>query len=283
MPPGIHATARAGVGIVATTGDGRALYRLDPSVVRRLSESPGFQKVSMRPGAMTEERWVPLFSGAMSNAVGEWKPVSIGDGLSVWAYQGQPLYTFVGDHEQGDARGLDVDSARLVVLRAEPKAPSGVTVVRTLIGPVFADSKGMTLYIFTCRTPNPAGLDGPSGGSFSCDNWNDDASYSEQYCPGRDRCAEKWAPYPAPSSTPPQGGTWSAAIIPDPVRYPMRWVPSSREAARAPGAMSVLTYKGHPVYLSKNDQGPAELTGHGLWVLSGTNWTAVLAGVSEER
>ena len=284
LPSGIRVTHRPGVGLVATSADGRALYLLDGSVIRQLAKSSGYLKVSTRTGdANAEERWQPFSAGALANSIGEWTPLAQDDGMPVWTYHGQPLFTYVGDHEQGDARGLGMDRASLVVLQPEPKAPSGVTVVRSLIGPVFADAKGMTLYTFSCRTPNPAGLDGASGGYFSCDNSTDDPSYAEQYCPARDKCADMWTPFQAPANAHIKGGTWSMAVIPDPEHFPMRWVPSSSEAARQPGAITVWTHDGHPVYTSKNDQGPAELTGHGLWVLSGTDWSAVLAGMSEER
>jgi predicted lipoprotein with Yx(FWY)xxD motif len=284
LPSGIRVTHHRGVGLVATSADGRALYLLDGSVIRQLAKSSAYVRVSLRTSdATAEERWQPFAAGVLANSIGEWTPLSKEDGIPVWTYHGQLLFTYVGDHEQGDARGLGIDRASLVVLQPEAKAPSGVTVVRTLIGPVFADAKGMTLYTFSCRTPNPAGLDGASGGYFSCDNWTDDPSYSEQYCPARDKCADMWTPYQAPANAHIKGGTWSMAVIPDPEHYPMRWVPSSSEAVRQPGAITVWTHNGHPVYTSKNDQGPAELTSHGLWVLSGTDWSAVLAGVSEER
>jgi predicted lipoprotein with Yx(FWY)xxD motif len=288
LPPGIQVAKRGGVGLVATTAEGKALYLVDNPVHQHAKVAADdhslIQKVSLRSESEAEpEKWRPLAAGAVAIAVGEWSAITESDGSKVWGYQGRPLYTYGGDHEQGDARGLlGTDSAHLIVLKPEAKAPQGVTVVRSLIGPVFADDKGMTLYKFNCKTPNPAGLDGTSGGAFACDNWNDDPSYSEQYCPGRDRCAEMWRPFRAPDEVQVRGGTWSVAVIPDPVHFPLRWVPLASEAARQEGAVKVWTYHGRPLYTATGETVSGGLWGHNYTILSGTSWDAALAGVSEE-
>lgn len=52
--------------------------------------------------------WPPLAAPADAAASGEWSLVARKDGTSMWAYKGQPLYTFIKDKKPGDAQGEGV-------------------------------------------------------------------------------------------------------------------------------------------------------------------------------
>lgn len=49
--------------------------------------------------------WPPLKAGADAKAEGDWTVVDRTDGTKMWAWKGQPLYTFIGDKKAGDQTG----------------------------------------------------------------------------------------------------------------------------------------------------------------------------------
>jgi len=49
--------------------------------------------------------WPPFAAAAGAMAEGEWTLVERKDGTKMWAYDGHPLYTFVGDKAAGDVTG----------------------------------------------------------------------------------------------------------------------------------------------------------------------------------
>jgi predicted lipoprotein with Yx(FWY)xxD motif len=49
--------------------------------------------------------WPPLAAAADAAAMDEWTVVERTDGTKMWAYDGHPLYTFIGDKAAGDVTG----------------------------------------------------------------------------------------------------------------------------------------------------------------------------------
>lgn len=49
--------------------------------------------------------WPPFAAAADAAAEGEWSVVERKDGSKMWAYEGKPLYTFIGDKNPGDVTG----------------------------------------------------------------------------------------------------------------------------------------------------------------------------------
>jgi predicted lipoprotein with Yx(FWY)xxD motif len=49
--------------------------------------------------------WPPFEAAADAQADGDWSLVDRKDGSKMWAYEGKPLYTFVGDKKPGDMAG----------------------------------------------------------------------------------------------------------------------------------------------------------------------------------
>ena len=59
--------------------------------------------------------WPPLAAAADSKAAGDWTIVARDDGSMMWAFKGQPLYTFVDDKKAGDVTGDNVDGFHIVM------------------------------------------------------------------------------------------------------------------------------------------------------------------------
>ena len=51
------------------------------------------------------KNWPPLMAEASAMAIGEWTVVDRTDGTKMWAYDGHPLYTFIGDKAAGEVNG----------------------------------------------------------------------------------------------------------------------------------------------------------------------------------
>ncbi|WP_020407514.1 COG4315 family predicted lipoprotein [Hahella ganghwensis] len=54
--------------------------------------------------------WPPFFAKANAKIWGDFTVIERKDGTYQWAYKNQPLYTWVGDRQQGDTTGHGVDS-----------------------------------------------------------------------------------------------------------------------------------------------------------------------------
>jgi len=51
------------------------------------------------------KNWPPFEADAAAAAEGEWTLVDRKDGARMWAYEGHPLYTYIGDKAAGDVNG----------------------------------------------------------------------------------------------------------------------------------------------------------------------------------
>jgi predicted lipoprotein with Yx(FWY)xxD motif len=266
LPPLFMATQREGLGVMAVTIDGRSLYIFSASDERR----------SLDPAT-----WRMVPAAAMAAPVGKWSIRAAPDKARVWAYDGRIVFTYTGDYEAGEVNGVKVQDAELLVLHPVPNAPRGIYVGRTLVGPSFVDSHGMTMYEFHCRLLT-TGADGQADERYNCDSWNDDTLHREAFCPARDRCAEIIKPVDAPKDAKPQSGHWSVAVVPDPARYPLRWHPLKDNEQLPAGAIKSWVYKGRPLYTSTADRRPGDKWGE-LNSLGGAGslWIVALAGVAD--
>ena len=137
--------------------------------------------------------WAPVPAPWAANAVGAWKAVTRSDdGTRQWAYQGNPVYTYVRDTLPGEIKGAGVDKAwRAVVLQPAPALPPGITLQPSDFGPIFADSSGMSLY----TVPDLQA--------------QQDAALCNKDCMTID-----WKPFVAAADAVPIGN-WSAEALPD--------------------------------------------------------------------
>ena len=100
-PAAIGDTAK---GKILVDAKGMALYTFDKDVAGK----------SNCNGECAVE-WPPLAAAADSKAAGDWTIVARDDGSKMWAFKGQPLYTFVDDKKAGDVSGDNVDGFHIVM------------------------------------------------------------------------------------------------------------------------------------------------------------------------
>ena len=168
----IHATTR---GQTLIDVNGRTVYSYDSATC----------------DAACMRDWLPLEAPWIAGPIGEdWTIKHRPDGLTQWAYQDRPLFTFLGDHKAGDENG-DSRSGQVVVLQDAPAMPNWITFQETDFGPVLADENHMTLY-YLAADPEQIRRE-------TCD----------------DQClAENWQAFVAPSTTRPIGH-WSTMPLAD--------------------------------------------------------------------
>lgn len=262
-PPGVKAANRQDLGVVAVTAKG-PLYTL-----------------KAKDGACDREclrDWEPYTAGQTAGSIGYWDIVTRDDGTLQWTYEGQPVYRFKADDTEMSARGIETGTP-VELLHRRPTPPSMRTGF-TGVGEVFTNEQGKTLYVFLCDIRAP-GTEQVTQQRHICNGWSDDPAFIEQFCAAKDRCGERWQPNVAPADTPALAGTWSIAVIPDPVKYPLRWVPVGHPAAKTPGAVKVWTNRGRPTYTFVDDTFVADFRGHHIYNASGARWIALLAGTYE--
>jgi predicted lipoprotein with Yx(FWY)xxD motif len=95
-------------------------------------------------------QWSPVPAPALARPQGDWSLVTRPDGTRQWAYRKQPLYVFRADRRVADLKGFEPKHAgwQPIVVQPELAAPSWATLVKTDVGQVFADAKGLTVYAF---------------------------------------------------------------------------------------------------------------------------------------
>lgn len=133
---------------------------------------------------------------------------------------------------------------------AEGPPPAGISIGRAdAVGPIYVAENGMTLYTNDLDVP---------GGAFGCANTRYEKTggadgYPLPRAAHRRTCLEKWTPFTAAAGAAGRG-PWSVVTRPDGQR---QWA-----------------YDGHPLYLSRRDQKPGDVTGtmgfarYGAWRLA---------------
>jgi len=281
LPPGVRVIYMRPYGLIATTPGGPLYTLTEPS----RTASPALKNVSLDcADCSSEDRWKPFPAGAMAANLGPWTVVKQSDGAKAWAFEGKVLYTYIFDQESRNAKGLGVnEKASLLTLKPIPMAPRGFTVQTTLLGPTYADSRGMTAYQFYCAVAQPGeARRSEVAPNYSCDDAKADPMFREMFCSAPDKCGERWRPIEAPADAQPQGGMWSVAVIPD-KRYSLRWVDAKPGEKLAPGAIKVWTHRGRPVFTSAYDENPGEMWGHDVQLDQNPLWQTLRAGEPEER
>jgi predicted lipoprotein with Yx(FWY)xxD motif len=127
---------------------------------------------------------IPLRAAPNAKPAGDWSVVVCHDGVRQWAYRGDPLFTFAKDEGIAKVGGVD-PQWRAVAFdpAADVVYPANVTVrprVKSVDGPVFADIKGMTLYVR-------------------------DGDTAARPLPCKDECLAVWTPFAAPQIARPVG------------------------------------------------------------------------------
>ncbi len=169
---------KTGAGIYLTDKDGKSLYTYiaDEAVPGKSACEDACAK-----------NWPPVMATATAAPSPDWSFATRRDGSKQWAYKGKPLYRYIRD--TGPWAMLGEGAANSWYVAFEPATtPADITIHESLLGRVFADASGMTLYTFA----------GDSKGKAEC----------------RDKCLDGWQPlwFPAIGSS---GGDWTAATRPD--------------------------------------------------------------------
>ncbi len=87
-------TMDSSVGEILANGDGLSLYVFDADADMTSNCNGG-----------CAASWPPHMAAADAEASADFAPITRADGSMQWAYQGRPLYTWVGDSAPGDVTG----------------------------------------------------------------------------------------------------------------------------------------------------------------------------------
>jgi predicted lipoprotein with Yx(FWY)xxD motif len=226
-------------GPILTTPDGMTLYLFT-------KDEPGKSNCYDDCAA----NWPPFDSESTTlpeGTAGELTRISRDDGTMQLAYNGWPLYLWVGDKAAGDTTGQNVGEVWFVVEvgdettpaamseaspEASPMAMGGGLMVGETdeLGQFLTDAEGMTLYIFS----------------------NDEMGSGVSVC--NDDCATNWPPFYAEDAALPEGVAGELTTI-----------------TRDDGSEQ-LAYNGQPLYYYIDDAAPGDTTGQGKgdvwWVAS---------------
>jgi predicted lipoprotein with Yx(FWY)xxD motif len=192
-----------------TLPDGIGVHEIGDAAGAGLVDAAGATLYTSRSGAPAgpacaapdcARHWMPLEAPAIAGAMGDFLPLTRIDGVTQWTYRGKPLYTFDGDHNPGEANGVDSGADMSVALVARFFMPPDVTLHRTVeLGTLLATRSGAVLYqrdrVATGAELHPFRADhgspalGRSLGTSSCDA----------------RCAQAWPPLLAPANALPSG------------------------------------------------------------------------------
>ncbi|HCX14570.1 MAG TPA: hypothetical protein DGZ24_04565 [Rhodospirillaceae bacterium] len=181
------------------------------------------------------ESWTPLVAGELAGSFGDWTVVSRLDGIRQWAFQGQPLYTFTGDTEIGDAEGLHFDSRWRTAAIREYFMPEYVQMRKMSHFEYFTTRDGQTIYTRD-RYVYTAGSFHADGGSTS--KISVGRKIGTDACGGP--CDDVWVPFEANAEDQPSG-YWTIVTRSD----------SSRQWA----------YQGYALYTHTSDKNPGDMLG----------------------
>ena len=220
-------------GRMLLTSSGRTLY------TTKLANAAG-----------ASDTWDPLRAPALADDPrGEWSVVRRSDGGRQWAFQGKPLYVYRGDQHPGDMNGLGSPGWTTVALQAPLRPPAGFRFETSSMGPLLADSRGKTLYIFGCvdEAPDKGVCDLPQTPGAD--------AYFAAICGVGAVCANTWRPVVAAPGARPVGRTWSLIAVDG---------TGARQYATPgqPNAVMAWAYKGRPLYTYAGDKAPGDANGH---------------------
>jgi predicted lipoprotein with Yx(FWY)xxD motif len=235
LPPGLKLTRRE-EGLVLATLNGRPVYTPRGSRLRNTC-------------AGCEDLFQPLAAPAVANVSGDWSIVNAGAGRRQYAYKGSPLYAAADRVADGDSTAAD--GWQTVVFRKSAGTPAQIGKRFTLIGDVYTDKTGRTLYAFTCGSI--------AGDGVRCDDPGDAAGYWVGLCGDAKECARRWRPYLAPADAR-AVGDWSIVDV----AYPMFTEPTGFTYPPEVPRVRAWAYRGMPAYTYYEDQAPGDIWGHSL-------------------
>jgi len=241
--------------VLATAENDRAVFTPRGGDARvRLTGAGGFEfKVLAAP--------------AIANLRGEWSVIEEGTGLKQYAYRGKPLYL-------APAGVLDDDIMKAggwepVVVAKGPETPTAISRHLTLLGDVYTDKKGLTLYTYACNANGGAGTNRVT--AVPCDDAGDPAAFMVATCGDSKECAKRWRPYMAAANAKPEG-EFTIVEITYPMFMDMRGALYPADAPKA----KVWAYRGKPLFTYYEDEKPSDIWGDNIGGGWGSRWSALL-------
>jgi predicted lipoprotein with Yx(FWY)xxD motif len=219
------------------------------------------------------DTWLPVLAPEMAKAAGDdrraaegiqrsasgatrdWSIIERSPGIQQWAYRGKPLYTNVDDTQPRRIIGTDIPDWRNVYTQRALTPPSDFTVQDADLGQVLADSKGKTIYYYSC---NDDAMD-----QQSCDSPEAPQVYRLAICGNFDPkvCNETFPYVQAQPGEKADSALWSVISID----------PNTGKLAQAgqAGALQVWAYRERPVYTYGDDSRPGSVDGDNFGEFNG--------------
>jgi predicted lipoprotein with Yx(FWY)xxD motif len=192
----------------------------------------------------------PLASPAMAMVGNDWSAVSAGPGRQQYAFKGKPLFVAPDGMTSFDV--LDSGDWEMIVYHRTAPPPKAVaTRYSPILGDIYVNREGRTLYVFSCGNPSSA------IGAPGCDAPGGPAGYWAALCGSGEECSRRWRPYLAAAGSKPSG-EWSVVEVSD----PMFTDPSAGTYPPGTPRVKAWAYRGRPVYTFYEDHAPGDIWGH---------------------
>ena len=201
--------------------------------------------------------WPPLEAPRLAVSVGDFSVIDRSDGLKQWAYNAQPLYTFIGDDEKGTANGDGVAKVWHQAELIRYYFPDTVQVLQhPKHGPMLATKDGLTLY---ARDKHRFTLAGGSHDDRSALRGKPSTGASLGTSTCVDDCLQEFIPLVTSADAQPWG-EWTVVTRDDGIE---QWA-----------------YRGYPLYQYKEDRAPGDAIAHDIYELTdgrtGLYWRVAL-------
>ncbi|MGJ8687956.1 MAG: COG4315 family predicted lipoprotein [Gammaproteobacteria bacterium] len=194
------------------------------------------------------DRWTPISAPQVADDSGDWSIIKHPSGINQWAYRGKPLYTHNNDTRPRSFDGSDVPGWHNVYTQRTVTPPDAFTVQDSALGgQVLADSRGRTIYYYSCHDDSVAQL--------ACDHPDAVQDYRMAICGNGNAqmCLETFPYVVADANAKSESSLWSVMTInPNTGRH----AESGEE-----GALNVWAYRQRPVYTYGGDHEPGVTNG----------------------
>jgi predicted lipoprotein with Yx(FWY)xxD motif len=201
------------------------------------------------------QTWAPVLAPLMVKPQGEWGVMERAPGIQQWTYRGKPLYTNLTDTDHRRVIGTDIPDWHNVYTQRALAPPSDWTVQDADLGQVLADSKGKTIYYYSCNDD--------AEDQQSCDSPDAPQVYRLAICGNFDPkvCNETFPYVQAKPGEKADSSLWTVISID----------PNTGKLAQAgqAGALQVWAYRERPVYTYGGDTRPGSVDGDNFGEFNG--------------
>ncbi len=236
VPPGFKVRTTLN-GRLLTTDSDRSVYAFDKDT----ADKSACDAACMRS-------WTPIVAPNRARPQGEWALLERSPGVKQWVYRGKPVYTHNADSGAARQEGSDVPGWSNVYTQLAPPPPPEFTIQETMSGTVLADSRGMTIYLYSCGDD--------SYDQLSCEHPTDTQVYRLAVCGGtQERCMEVWPYVMAEAGSASANRAWTVMAI-DPATGHL-----AKDGQQ--DAINVWAFRDRPVFTYYRDIVPGDVQGAG--------------------